>query len=109
MTHHKIILKEMKFLHFLFECFYFYGRFVYVGSVLFWCFRCQLEQLYYCRSGLSIVNIIGYDQGTNLRYLIYMCIVQASTASTKHVFMVSFLSEMNYYATLAGLFFQSKN
>ena len=45
MAHHEIISKEMKFLHFLFECFCFYGRFVYVGSVLFWCFRCQLEQL----------------------------------------------------------------
>ena len=31
----------------------FYGRFVYVGSVLFWSFHCQLEQLHCCRNGAS--------------------------------------------------------
>ena len=53
MAHRGIISKEMKFLHFLFEWFDFYGRFVSVGSVLFWCFRYQLEQLYRCRNGVS--------------------------------------------------------
>ena len=48
-------------------------------------------------------------QGTSLYSFIYMCIVQASSISTAtftdyHVFMVSFLSEMNYLAAL-GLFF----
>ena len=44
--------------------------------------------------------------GTNLHDFIYMCIEQVSSISTTtcidhHVFMVSFLSEMNYFATLA--------
>ena len=43
--------------------------------------------------------------GTNLHDFIYMCIEQVSSISTTtcidhHVFMVSFLSEMNYFATL---------
>ena len=53
MAHYEIISMVMKFIDFLFECFYFYGRLAYVGSVLFWCFRCQLEQLYRCRNGVS--------------------------------------------------------
>ena len=53
MAHRGIISKVMKFLHFLFEWFNFYGRFVSVGSVLFRCFRYQLEQLYHCRNGVS--------------------------------------------------------
>ena len=52
-AHYEIILTEMKFLQFLFGCFDFYRRFVYVGSVLFWCFRCKLKQLHRCRSGVS--------------------------------------------------------
>ena len=49
-------------------------------------------------------------QDTTLHYFIYMRVVQASSVSTTtcidhHVFMVSFLSEMNYFPTL-GLFFQ---
>ena len=52
-------------------------------------------------------------QGTSLHYFIYMCIVQASSVFTitcidQHVSKVSFLSEMNYFATLAGLFFRWK-
>ena len=50
-------------------------------------------------------------QDTSLNYFIYMCFVQASSVSTTtcidhHVFMVLFLSEMNYFPTLVGLFFQ---
>ena len=52
MEHYKIISTEMKFLLFLFECFDSYERFAYVGSVLFWSFRRQLEQLY-SRNGVS--------------------------------------------------------
>ena len=52
-------------------------------------------------------------QGTSLYYSIYMCIVQACSVSTtkcidRDVFMVSFLSKMNYFPTLVGLFFQWK-
>ena len=52
-------------------------------------------------------------QDTSLHYFIYMYILQVSAVSTTtcvdhHVFMVSFLSEMNYFPTLAGLFFQWK-
>ena len=36
----------MKFLYYLFEYFDFYGYLAYVRSVLFWCFRCQLEHLH---------------------------------------------------------------
>ena len=44
-------------------------------------------------------------QGTSLHYFIYMSIVQASSVSTTicidhHVFMVSCLSKINYFATL---------
>ena len=54
----------------------------------------------------------GIDN-TSLHDFIYMCILQASSVSTTtcidhHVFMVSFLSEMNYFATLVGLFFRWK-
>ena len=47
------------------------------------------------------------NPGTSLHY---MCIVQTSSVSTAacidhQVFMVSFLNEMNYFATLVGLFF----
>ena len=48
-------------------------------------------------------------QGTSLNYFIYVCIVQASLISTTlctdhHVFMVSILSEINYFATLVSKF-----
>ena len=53
-------------------------------------------------------------QGTSLslHYFIYMCIVQASLISTTkwingHVFIVSFLGEMIYLATLVGLFLRA--
>ena len=47
------------------------------------------------------------NPGTSLHY---MCIVQTSSVSTAtcidhQIFMVSFLNEMNYFATLVGLFF----
>ena len=43
-----------------------------------------------------------------------MCIVQARAVSTAtcldhHVFMFSFLSEINYFETLVGLFSDEKN
>ena len=46
-------------------------------------------------------------QGTSLHYFIYKCIAQTSSVSARpcidqHAFMVSFLSEMNYFATLPG-------
>ena len=52
-------------------------------------------------------------QGTSLYFFIYMCIVQACSVSTTkcidyHVFMVSFPSEMNFFPTLAVLFFRWK-
>ena len=48
-------------------------------------------------------------QGTSLNNFVYMCIVQASSVSTTictdhHAGMVSFLSEMNYFATLIDKF-----
>ena len=51
-------------------------------------------------------------QGTSLHYFIYMCIVQASPVFTTkwingHVFIVSFLGEMIYLATLVGLFLRA--
>ena len=51
-------------------------------------------------------------QDTSLHYFIYVCIARASSVSTAtctdhHVFMVSFLSEMNYFVTLVGLFFHT--
>ena len=51
-------------------------------------------------------------QGTSLHYFIYMCIVQASQVFTTkwingHVFIVSFLDEMIYLATLVGLFLRA--
>ena len=53
-------------------------------------------------------------QGTSLHYFIYMYIVQASSVSTTtcidhHVFMVSFLSKMNYFAATVKLFSLEKN
>ena len=50
-------------------------------------------------------------QDTSLYFFVYSCIVQASSVSciNNHVFMVSFLSEMNYFPTLVGLFFNGKN
>ena len=47
-------------------------------------------------------------QGTTLNYFIYMCIAQASAVSVticidSHIFIVSFLNEMNYFATLGKL------
>ena len=44
----------------------------------------------------------GRYEGTSLLYFIYMCIVPASSVSTTtcidhHFFIVSFLSEMNYF------------
>ena len=52
---------------------------------------------------------MAYIQGTSLDYVIHMWITQASSvfiaACTDHqVFMVSFLSEMNYFATRVGKF-----
>ena len=52
-------------------------------------------------------------QDMSLHYFIYMCILQASSVSTitcigHRIFIVSFLSEMNYFATRVGLFFQWK-
>ena len=46
MAYREIILMVMKFLYHLFEYFDFYGYLAYVRSVLFWCFRCQLEHLH---------------------------------------------------------------
>ena len=51
-------------------------------------------------------------QGTSLHYFIYMFILQASLIfATKwingHVFIVSFLGEMIYLATLVGLFLRA--
>ena len=50
---------------------------------------------------------------TSLHYFIYVCILQASSVPTTtcndhHVFMVSFLSKMNYFGILAGLFFSNR-
>ena len=53
MAHYEIFSTMMKFLGFLFECYDFYGRLAYAGSALFWCFRCQLEQLHRCGNGVS--------------------------------------------------------
>ena len=52
-------------------------------------------------------------QEMSLHYFIHMCIVQASSVSTTscidhRVFIVSFLSKMNYFATRVGLFFHWK-
>ena len=48
-----------------------------------------------------------------LAFIIYIFIVKASSISTitgidHHVFLVLLLSEMNYFATLVGLFFSWK-
>ena len=48
-----------------------------------------------------------------LAFIVYMSIVKASLISTitcinNHVFMVLFPSEMNYFATLVGLFLMEK-
>ena len=49
----------------------------------------------------------------SLHYFIYMCIVQASSVSTTtyidhRVFKFSFLSKMNYFATVLVYFFSEK-
>ena len=52
-------------------------------------------------------------QEMSLHYFIYMCIVQASSVSTTtyidhRVFKFSFLSKMNYFATVLVYFFSEK-
>ena len=52
-------------------------------------------------------------QEMSLHYFIYMCIVQASSVSTTtyidhRVFKFSFLSKMNYFATVLVYFFSGK-
>ena len=87
----------------------FFFSFSSLALLLFW-----LASLSWLASHAKYFVNIHNIQWISLHYFIYMCIVPASSVSTStcidhNVFMVSFLSETNCFATLVvGLFFQWK-
>ena len=70
-----------------------------VGSVLFWCFRYQLEQLYPCRNGVSYCMLLDMMLDKICDFLIgvfFFLVISRCRAVVGQVLMIVKLSAFSF-------------